>query len=258
MTSSSHKTPKPNLADLLELFRFNHTAQTVADQVKQAIASNLSHLEFLEQLLSQEAALKHQRLVDARVRQAKLPIFKTIDTFDWAHPTSIPKQLILNAFSLQFVEAKENFVLIGPSGLGKSHIALALAYAACQKEIRTLWTTAADMVNALTAARSDHTIARSLKHYIAPKLLVIDELGFLPLDKDGSDLFFQVISHRYEQGSVVLTTNRAFKDWGKIFNDNTVASAILDRLAHHGEAAKIEGPSYRIKNRKEKSTQSAG
>lgn len=258
MTNSSLKTPKPDLARLLELFRFDHTAGTLQDQLKAAQAANLTHLEFLESLLSQEAALKHQRLVQARIRAAKLPVLKTIDTFDWAHPTSIPKQLILAHFTLQFVEQNENLVLIGPSGLGKSRIALALAYAACQKEIRTLWTTAADMVNALTAARSDHTVARSLKHYIAPKLLVIDELGFLPLDKDGSDLFFQVISHRYEQGSVVLTTNRAFKDWGKIFNDNTVAAAIVDRLVHHSEAGKIEGPSYRVKNRREKQTQSAG
>jgi DNA replication protein DnaC len=258
MTNSSLKTHKPNLTDLLELFRFSHTAQTVQLQIKEAIADNLSHLDFLERILSQEAALKHQRLVEARIRNAKLPVIKTIDNFDWAHPTSIPKQLILNHFSLQFVEDKQNFVFIGPSGVGKTHIALALAHAACQNEIRTLWTTAADMVNALSAARSDHTVARSLKHYTVPKLLVIDELGFLPLDKDGSDLFFQVISHRYEQGSVVLTTNRAFKDWGKIFNDNTVASAIIDRLVDHSDAAKIEGPSYRIKNRKRLSTQSAG
>ena len=251
-------SPKPNLQDLLELFRLQHSAQTIQDQAKAAASKNLSHLEFLENLLSQEASIRHQRTVQLRIAQSKLTVIKTMDTFDWAHPSSIPKQLILNSFSMDFIEKKENFILFGPSGVGKSHVAQALTYAACQKEIKTLWTTAADMINVLNAAKADHSLSRAIKHYAAPKLLAIDELGFLPMDKDGSDLFFQVISHRYEQGSVVLTTNRAFKDWGKIFNDNTVATAILDRLVHHGEVAKIEGGSYRVKNRKEKSTQSAG
>lgn len=250
--------PTPNLQDLLGVFRLHHSAQTIQDQAKQAASNNLSHLEFLENLLSQEASVRHKRIVQLRIAQSKLPVIKTMDTFDWAHPTSIPKQLILNTFSFDFVEKKENFILLGPSGLGKSHVAQALTYAACQKEIKTLWTTAADLVNALTAAKADRSLSRTIRHYVAPKLLVIDELGFLPLDKDGSDLFFQIISHRYEQGSVVLTTNRAFKDWGKIFNDNTVAAAIADRLVHHGEVAKIEGPSYRVKNRKERPNQSAG
>ena len=251
-------TPKNDLRALLELFRLNHSAHSFQDQAKDAAAKNISHLDFLENLLSQEAAIRHQRLVLTRISQAKLPIVKTIDTFDWAHPSAIPKQLVLNAFNLDFVDRKENLVLVGPSGVGKSHIALALAYAACQREIRTLWTTAADIVNTLNAAKADHSLSRVLKHYAAPRLLAIDELGFLPMDKDGSDLFFQVISHRYEQGSVVLTTNRAFKDWGKIFNDNTVATAILDRLVHHSEVAKIEGASYRVKNRKDRQPQSAG
>lgn len=251
-------SPKPNLQDLLDLFRLHHSAQTFQDQAKDAASKNLSHLAFLENLLSQEASLRHQRIVQLRLAQSKLPVVKTMDTFDWAHPSCIPKQLILNAFSLDFVEQKENLILVGPSGVGKSHVAQALTYAACQKEVKTLWTTAADIVNTLTAAKPDRSLSRAIKHYAAPKLLAIDELGFLPLDKDGSDLFFQVISHRYEQGSVVLTTNRAFKDWGKIFNDNTVATAILNRLVHHGDVAKIEGASYRVKNRREKTTRSAG
>ena len=255
MTTSSKTSP---LNDLLTLFRFHHAAETCQAQAKAAAEKNLSHLQFLEQLLSLEAALRHERVVQIRIKDAKIPVLKTIDDFDWAHPATIPKQLILNSLSLSFVEQKENLILVGPSGVGKTHVALALAYAACQKEIKTLWTTAADIVNALTAAKADHTVSRALRHYTAPKLLVIDELGFLPMDKDGSDLFFQIISHRYEQGSIVLTTNRAFKDWGKIFNDNTVASAILDRLVHHSEVAKIEGASYRVKNRKDRSTLSEG
>ena len=206
---------KTDLQGLLALFRFYHAAKTIQDQAAEAASKNLSHLQFLENLLSHEAVLRHQRSVQTRITQSRLQVVKTIDSFDWAHPSSIPKHLILNAFSLEFVEKKENFILVGPSGVGKSHVAQALCYAACQKEIRTLWTTAADIINTLTAAKADRSLSDAIKHYAAPKLLVIDELGFLPMDKDGSDLFFQVISHRYEQGSVVLTTNRAFKDWGK-------------------------------------------
>lgn len=250
--------PLKDLKELLELFHLKHTAQTYEILAKEAAHNNWSHLAFLSHLLSQEDALRHQRIVETRLKESKIPVLKTIADFDWSHPSSIPRPLILNAFRLQFIKNKENFILVGPSGVGKSHIAQALGFAACQSEIKTLWTTAADLVNTLTAAKADHSLGRTIRTYLAPKLLVIDELGFLPMDKDGSDLFFQIISHRYEQGSVVLTTNRAFRDWGKIFHDTTVATAILDRLAHHAEVAKIEGPSYRVKNRKDKQTQSAG
>jgi DNA replication protein DnaC len=252
------KSPETALPNLLATFRLFHTAETIQAQAKEAANQNLSHLEFLERLLTTEDALRHERIVRSRVKDAKIPVIKTMDVFDWAHPTAISKPTVLNAFHLDFIENKANLVLVGPSGVGKTHIALALAYAACQKEIKTLWITAADIVNSLTAAKADHSLSRAINRFCAPKLLVIDELGFLPLDKDGSDLFFQVMSHRYEQGSVVLTTNRPFKDWGKIFNDNTVASAILDRLVHHSDVVKIEGPSYRVKNRKEQRSHPAG
>lgn len=251
-------SPESSLSHLLTTFRLLHTAGTFQDQAKQAALENVSHLEFLARLLSAEDALRHERIVRVRMKDAKIPGIKTLDAFDWAHPTTISKSLILNAFSLDFINTNSNLVLVGPSGVGKTHIALALAYTACQKEIKTLWVTAADLVNTLTAAKADHSLSRAINRFSAPKLLVIDELGFLPLDKDGSDLFFQVMSHRYEQGSVVLTTNRPFKDWGKIFNDNTVASAILDRLVHHSDVVKIEGPSYRVKNRKEQRSPPAG
>ena len=251
------KVAESHINELLSMFYMGHTARTLQEQAQDAARNNLSHIEFLECILSQEASLRHQRVVKDRLTRAHLPVLKTIDTFDWAHPSAIPKQMVLNSLSLEFVDKKMNLILVGPSGVGKTHIALTLAYAACQKEIRTLWTTAADMLNTLTAAKADNSLMETIKHYASPKLLVIDELGFLPMDKDGSDLFFQIISHRYEQGSVVLTTNRAFKDWGKIFNDNTVAAAVLDRLVHHSEVAKIEGASYRVKNRKEQMPQAA-
>lgn len=250
MTSPSESS----LQKLLATFHLSHAAESLQAQAQEAAHKNWSHLEFLEHFLSNEDALRHARIVKTRLREAKLPVIKTLDTFNWVHPASISKQLVLNAFSLDFIEQKHNLIFLGPSGLGKTHLCLALAYAACQKELKVLWTTAADLVNTLVAAKSDHSLSRTIKHFCAPKLLVIDELGFLPLDKDGSDLLFQIISHRYEQGSVVLTTNRIFKEWGQIFNDSTVASAVLDRLIHHSEVVKIGGTSYRLKDRQDHSS----
>jgi DNA replication protein DnaC len=252
-------TPKPlaKPEELLRLFHLNRSADTLSTKAQEAAAHSWSHVQFLEALLSEEAAVRHERIVQLRLREARMPLVKTMDTFDWNHPTFIQKQLILNAFNFDFVTKKENFILVGPSGLGKSHIALALGYAACQKEIKTRWVTAAEVVNILTATKADHSTEKVLKIFKAYELVVIDELGFLPLDKEGSDLFFQLISRRYEQGSIVLTTNRPFKEWGQIFNDNIVASAILDRLVHHCQLAKIGGKSYRVKNKKDDLAQSA-
>lgn len=239
------------LEELLKLFHLQRSAEVLAEKTQDAAVKSWSHVQFLEALLSEEAAARHERVVQQRLREARLPLVKTMEAFDWNHPTFINKQLILNAFNFDFVAKKENFILVGPSGLGKSHIGLALGYAACQKEIKTRWVTAAELVNILTATKADHSTEKVLKTFKAYELVLIDELGFLPLDKEGSDLFFQLISRRYEQGSVVLTTNRPFKEWGQIFNDNIVASAILDRLIHHCQLAKIGGKSYRVKDRKD-------
>ena len=174
------------------------------------------------------------------------------NAFDWAHPTRIAKNLIVNAVECDFIGRKEHLIFLGPGGVGKSHLALAIGYAACQKEIKTFFTTAADMINRLVASKSDHTLEKALRRYCAPRLLIIDELGYLPLDKAGRDLFFQVISKRAETGSVILTTNKAFKDWGEVFLDNAVATAIAERLIEHGELIKIEGSSYRVRKRRQK------
>lgn len=243
--------PVARLEELLRSFHLHRSAERLAEHAQEAALKNWSHLEFLETILSEEAAARHERIVQIRLREARIPVLKTMEAFDWTHPASIPRQLILNTFSFDFLEKKENFVLVGPAGVGKSHIAQALAYAACQREIKTRWIVAAELVNILRATKADHSTEKVLKHFTGYKLLVIDELGFLSLDKEGGDLFFQLVSRRYEQGSVVLTTNRPFKQWGQIFNDNTVASAILDRLVHHCQLAKIGGTSYRLRDQKE-------
>lgn len=246
----------PNtLEGMLEYLNLTHSLKNSQGTLEKAAQENLSHQDFLCRLLSDEASAKFARQTQNRIVQARFPGLKTIDSFDFNHPTSIPRQKVLHALDLSFLERAGGLVFIGPTGLGKTHLAISLGYKAAQSGVRTLYTRAVDMINHLIASQADHSLHKAMRAYSSPALLVIDEVGYLPFDKQGSDHFFNVISSRYEKGSVILTTNRPFKDWGKIFHDNTVAAAIIDRLAHHSEVIKIEGPSYRIKDRKLKDSQ---
>ena len=235
--------------DYLKLPRIRQVYEEISEK---AAKENLSHIEYLAKLMSEESAAKFERSIHARIIQARFPLIKTIDSFDFNHPESINKQQILKLLDLDFIERNENVVILSPPGCGKTHIALSIAYKACCKGIRTYFTTAVDAINYLHAAQSDNTFLQCMKQYTGPRLVVLDEVGYLPIDRQGADLLFQIISQRYERGSIILTSNRAFKDWGQIFHDNTIASAIIDRLIHHSEVVKIKGESYRIKDRKNK------
>jgi DNA replication protein DnaC len=256
---SQKQNPKPSvgilscpntLEGMLEYLNLTYSLKNYQGTFESAAKENLSHQDFLRRLLSDESSAKFGRQTQNRIAQARFPTLKTIDNFDFNHPTSIPKQEILQAFNLAFVAEGKGFVFIGPTGVGKTHLAISLGYKAASSGVRTLYTRAVDMINHLIASQADHSLHKAMKIYSSPALLILDEVGYLPFDKQGSDHFFNVISSRYEKGSVILTTNRPFKDWGKIFHDNTVAAAIIDRLAHYSEGIKIEGPSYRVKNRK--------
>ena len=220
------------------------------EELADAARKNRTHQELLERLIAGELELRLARAVERRLKAARLPAVKTLDQFDWAWPKKINRDQIKHLFSLRFLEEKANAVFIGGTGLGKTHLALALAHEACQHNRHVLFAPAVQIINTLTAAQTSSTLERALKRYHAPELLIIDELGYLPVDRTGADLLFQVLGGRYERVATVITTNRAYRDWAKTFaNDATLASAVLDRICHHCETVVIEGRSYRMKGR---------
>ena len=245
MTDRQPRLHELLLQDLAEL-KLNQIAETYREVLDEAARKNTSMLEVLASLIASEITARRQRAMERRMRQAKLPPRKTLEEYDFTFPKRIAKAKVLRLFDCEFVSQHHSAVLIGPTGVGKSHLLNALGYTACEKGISTRWTRVIDMINVLTKAHMNGTLESKLKEYIRPDLLLLDELGYLPIDKRGADLMFQVVAARYESGSIVITTNRPFRDWGKIFDvDNTLATAMIDRLMHHGEALVIEGKSYR-------------
>jgi DNA replication protein DnaC len=246
---------KPN-DDHEQLLRDLHTlkltriAEIYRETLDDASRKTNSTLEILKTLVAEEVIARSERALKRRIRHARLPKTKTIEEYDFDFPKRIPKQKILRLFDCQFIEEHFCGVLIGPTGVGKTHFLTALGYVACERGITVRFTRVVDMINVLTTAQMNGTLEKALRTYVKPSLLLLDELGYLPIDKRGADLMFQVVAARYESGSIVLSTNRAFRDWGKIFDvDNTLATAMIDRLMHHGEAYLIRGDSYRMKDK---------
>jgi DNA replication protein DnaC len=203
----------------------------------------------LSSLISGEITARRQRALQRRIIQAKLPKLKRLADYNFEFPKKVPKQKITRLFDCEFIEQHQSAVLIGPTGVGKTHLLTALGYVACERGITVRFTRVIDMINRLTAAQMDGTLEQALKLYTKPSLLLLDELGYLPIDKRGADLLFQIVTARYEFGSIVITTNRPFRDWGRIFDvDNTLATAMIDRLMHHGDAILIQGTSFRLKD----------
>jgi DNA replication protein DnaC len=216
---------------------------------KEAAKHGDSHVHYLEKLIEGEAHLREERRTQRRIRLARFPVLKTLEQFHWSWPKKINRLQVQNLFRLSFIEEKANVIFLGGVGLGKSHLTTALGYAACLAGHSVLFTTAIDAINTLTAAQATGQLKRELHKYLKPRVLLLDELGYLPIDKHGADLLFQVISGRYERGSIIITSNRAFKKWPEIFNnDSTLTSALLDRLLHHAETILIEGNSFRMKD----------
>lgn len=221
---------------------------------QQAAQEHWDHVQYLQRLLQGEFQQRRQRLIERRVKEARFPVLKTLEQFRWDWPKKINRLQIQNLFRLQFIQDQANVIFLGTVGLGKTHLATALGYAACLEGHSVLFANAINVINDLSAAQKNNLLKRQFKKYLAPRVLVLDEVGYLPIDQHGADLLFQVISQRYERGSIILTTNKAFKQWASIFNnDSTITSAVLDRLLHHAETILIEGSSFRMKDQTESS-----
>ncbi|NCC31779.1 MAG: ATP-binding protein, partial [Chloroflexia bacterium] len=250
MTRTTNKHDEKRLHEHLEYLRLTSVREHYAPEAKLAAEKHLSHVDYLARLLEREAALRRDRSIARRIKMARFPIIKSLDEFDWGWPKKINRLQVQNLFRLAFIEDNANVVMVGGVGLGKTHLSIALGHAACLAGYSVLFASAIDIINTLAAARKTGCLKEELKRYLRPAVLLVDELGYLPIDKTGADLLFQVISQRYEHGSIILTTNRIYKEWPEIFNnDTTLTSAVLDRLLHHAETVVIEGKSYRMKDR---------
>lgn len=215
----------------------------------EAARESWPHARLLEQLVAGEVARRDEALIARRVKAARLPAIKTLDSFDWLWPKKINRAQLQHLFRLEFIPGHGNVILLGGVGIGKTHLAIALLHAACLQGMTALFATAVDIVNSLAAAQATGSVKREMARLLKPTLLCVDELGYLPIDKYGADALFQVISQRYERGSTIITSNKAYKQWPEIFgNDSTLTSALLDRLLHHAETVLIEGRSYRMRD----------
>jgi len=235
--------------EMLKSLQLLYPLQNLDAITQQATQKAWSHRDYLDHLLEGECQRRQTHAIARRIQKARFPVRKELADFNWNWPNKINRAQVQDLCRLEFVPTCANVIFVGGVGLGKTHLATALGQRACEAGHSVLFTTAVGMVNTLSAAHASQRLRQELRRYKRPALLIIDELGYLPIDKLGADLLFQVFSERYERGSIVLTTNKAYKNWPSIFNnDSTLASAVLDRLLHHAESVLIEGKSWRMKN----------
>lgn len=240
------------LLQQLKHLRLGRVAEVLDAHMQRAVAANMSYLDFLRGLVQEATQAQDTRLVDGRIKAAHFPYLKTLEQFDFSFQPGLSRQKIADLATLRFIANHENIILLGPPGTGKTHIAIALALKSCAAGHKVVFTTLADLVAQLHAALADHSLTARLRTLTQVALLVIDEVGYVPLDKTGADHLFQVIARRYETGSIILTSNKAFTEWGNLLGgDSVVASAILDRLLHHSVVFNIKGESYRLREKRD-------
>lgn len=213
---------------------------------EQARRGRQPHAEYLAELAHAEVTARREKCVARRIQEARFPVVKTLDAFDFAAARGLDREKVLDVFECRFVEEKANVVLVGGVGTGKTHLAIALGVACCQRERRVRFTTAAELTNALVEAKKDGRLSRVLERFARFDVLVLDELGYVPFDKQGADLLFALISKVYERRSLIVTTNLPFGRWSEVFLDTGTAAAVIDRIVHHATVLTPEGESYRL------------
>lgn len=233
----------------LQQLQLTHMAAQLHDLTAQAASANWSALDYLDHLTQVEVNARFERDVQRKLRLAHLPYFKTLDQFDFAFQPSVNERQVRDLASLRFVANSENLLLLGPPGVGKTHLAVSLGMAAVSRGFSVYFSTVADLLDVLSRdARADR-LAQRMQTLCRPQLLILDEMGYFSLDKRAAQFLFQLVSRRYQKGSIILTSNKSYADWGDIFADPVLASALLDRLLHQSITVNIRGSSYRLKDK---------
>ncbi len=248
-------TPQVLLAHHLKRLKLPTILREYDKQARQCAAEGVDHVRYLVRLSELELIDRERRMVERRIRQAKFPAVKSLDSFDFKAIPSLNKMLVLELARCEYVERRENVIALGNSGTGKTHVALGLGLAACQKGLSVGFTTAAALVHELMEARDEKRLLRLQRQLAKYRLLIIDELGFVPLSKTGAELLFEIFSQRYERGSILVTSNLPFDEWTEVFGSERLTGALLDRLTHHVHILEMNGESFRLNQsrRKQKS-----
>jgi len=239
----------PYLESQLRALKLKGVLECWQETVERAVQNNLSYPECLSLLLEEELKRKNDVSVKTKINKARFPCTKTLEEFDFSFQPSIKEKEIISLGSLDFIEKKENVIFLGPPGVGKTHLSVALGIKACTAKYRVLFVTAQKLLEELMLSARDGSLLNRLLGYSRLNLLIIDELGYMPVTKEEANLLYRLVSMRYEKGSIILTSNYNFSEWGEVFSDQVVASAIIDRLVHHARIFYINGTSYRLKGK---------
>ena len=245
MTAAS-QTPELLLQHHLKKLRLPTVLREYDKLARQCAADNVDHVRYLARLIELELIDREARMIDRRIKAARFPALKGLESFNFDAIPALNKKLVLDLARSEFVDRRENIIALGPSGVGKTHVAIAIGLAACQHGIKTRFATAAALVHELIEARDDKRLLRLQKQLASHELLIIDELGFVPLSRTGAELLFELISQRYERGATIITSNLPFDEWNITFGEERLTGALLDRLTHHVHILEMNGQSYRL------------
>ena len=234
----------------MESLGLTEAVEVLDSRLDAAASKQMPYPEMLADLLGVEVSARRERYLTTRTRLAKLPFHRTLEQFDFAFQPSIDERQVKELASLAFVSEATNLLLLGPPGVGKTHLAVALALRAIENGHGAYFVRAYDLMEDLRKARAEHRLDRRMRVYLAPKVLIVDEFGIWPYDRNAATAFFSLVSARYERGSIILTSNKGFAEWGELLGDAVIATAILDRLLHHSHVLNIRGESYRLKDKR--------